>query len=239
MSAWKTSIARRSCKHCAQVALHSEQPWTFYGEDDSMGDSEGHRSLGHHRSANHDHAVEHYESERNPFSAENTRFSMCRATGVLKLAILVGIEPVANRNQSGHDMALRCRDGIDARFLVRTCIEAQSHVIASMASGDAQQTHLPVDKLKKLPGATSAAAGGAAADCGGAGPGGGVAGQAPRRPRPTRLPHPIPLPRPLRRPRHQSERLAAKLGSATACGITDGDTRACRPGMPRDIHSCS
>ena len=48
-----------------------------------------------------------------------------------------------------------------------------------------------------------AAAGGAAADCGGAGPGGGVAGQAPRRPRPTRLPHPIPLPRPLRRPGYE------------------------------------
>jgi hypothetical protein len=46
------------------------------------------------------------------------------------------------------------------------------------------------------------------ADRGGAGPGGGVAGQAPRRPRPTRRPHPIPLPRPLRRPRHQPETLA-------------------------------
>ena len=47
---------------------------------------------------------------------------------------------------------------------------------------------------------SSSPSGGAAADCGGAGPGGGVAGQAPRRPRPTRHPHPSPLPRPLRRP---------------------------------------
>ena len=44
----------------------------------------------------------------------------------------------------------------------------------------------------------------------------GAAGQAPRRPRPTRHPHPIHLPRHVRRPRHESERLVgapfAELG---------------------------
>ena len=49
----------------------------------------------------------------------------------------------------------------------------------------------------------------AAADCGDAGPGGRAAGQAPRRPRPTRHPHPIHLPRHVRRPRHESKGVAS------------------------------
>ena len=48
----------------------------------------------------------------------------------------------------------------------------------------------------------------AAADCGDPGQGGRAAGQAPRRPRPTRHPHPIHLPRHVRRPRHESEGVA-------------------------------
>ena len=49
----------------------------------------------------------------------------------------------------------------------------------------------------------------AAADCGDPGQSGRAAGQAPRRPRPTRHPHPIHLPRHVRRPRHESEGVAA------------------------------
>ena len=59
--------------------------------------------------------------------------------------------------------------------------------------------NFPIDKLKRAICAPAAAGGSSRRDCGGAGPGGGVAGQASYCPRPTRLPRPIPLPRPLRR----------------------------------------
>ena len=52
----------------------------------------------------------------------------------------------------------------------------------------------------------AAAPPGAAADCGDPGQSGRAAGQAPRRPRPTRHPHPIHLPRHVRRPRRRIRR---------------------------------
>ena len=76
-----------------------------------------------------------------------------------------------------------------------------------------------------------------AADCGDPGQSGRAAGQAPRRPRPTRHPHPIHLPRHVRRPRHESEgvaeadaRLAARRGSRAghaAMGRTLWISRGC------------
>ncbi len=65
----------------------------------------------------------------------------------------------------------------------------------------------------------------AAADCGDPGQGGRAAGQAPRRPRPTRHPHPIHLPRHVRRPRHESEGVAASrsIGEARRRRSTDGE----------------
>ena len=50
-----------------------------------------------------------------------------------------------------------------------------------------------------VPSHSPSAPGGATANCGDPGPGGGAQGQAPRRPRPARHPHPSHLPRPLRR----------------------------------------
>ena len=47
-----------------------------------------------------------------------------------------------------------------------------------------------------------------AADCGGAGPGGGAAGQAPRHPRSARHPHPVHFPRHVRQSCHESEGVA-------------------------------
>ena len=101
-------------------------------------------------------------------------------------------------------------DKLDARYTLHFLRHGNVRLAGERRmTGSAGQRRVPENFLAKLRN-PPAAAGGAAADCGGAGPGGGVAGQAPRRPRPTRLPHPIPLPRPLRRPRHQRERLAAQ-----------------------------
>ncbi len=88
------------------------------------------------------------------------------------------------------------------------------------SAGHRQQ--LNFERMLEASRSPAPAAGGAAADCGGAGPGGGVAGQAPRRPRPTRHPHPIHLPRPLRRPRHEPERLAGDC-NARGADIVSGD----------------
>ena len=111
--------------------------------------------------------------------------------------------------------SIRRASEVSTEFLLFTCLrrsDPRSTTDRRMRQRTAVVT-LHVTNLLKLRD-SPAAAGGAAADCGGAGPGGGVAGQAPRRPRPTRLPHPIPLPRPLRRPGDESERMADEQSSA-------------------------
>ena len=59
------------------------------------------------------------------------------------------------------------------------------------------------------------------------GPGGRAAGQAPRRPRPTRRAHPVHLPRHVRRPRDESEGLAASrlVETVHARSASDGTIR--------------
>ena len=68
-----------------------------------------------------------------------------------------------------------------------------------------RQPALSLGIFNQEPSYSPPALGGAAADCGDPGPGGGAQGQAPRRPCPARHPHPSHLPRPLRRPDNNSK----------------------------------
>ncbi len=67
----------------------------------------------------------------------------------------------------------------------------------------------------------------AAADHGDPGQGGRAAGQAPRRPRPARLPHPIHIPRHVRRPGRKRSGLAGEFCGRRCCRFRNGEEPRC------------